>query len=132
MRITAHRALRSLAVALAVVPLVATAAAGAQPPSIDLRSPDAKDAALAARASRIIDLRSPDTRDLSRTAGHAASLPETPARIVNITADGGFDWGDAGIGAGGIVALMLIGLGGAFAVSHHHARGARGRAHPTI
>jgi hypothetical protein len=132
MRITTHRALRSLVVALAVIPLAANAAAGAQTPSVDLRSPDAQDAALPARLSASIDLRSPDARDSARAVGHASSIPATPPRGVNATADGGFDWGDAGIGAGGIVALMLIGLGGAFAVSHHHARGARGRARPTI
>jgi hypothetical protein len=47
----------------------------------------------------------------------------TPTTIVRIAApDSGFDWGDAGIGAAGGLALTLIGVGGAFAVSGHRAR----------
>ena len=31
---------------------------------------------------------------------------------------GGFHWGDAGIGAGGMLALTVIGLGGALTLTH--------------
>ena len=37
---------------------------------------------------------------------------------VRVTKPNGFDWGDAGIGAGGTVGLLLLGLGGALAVGH--------------
>jgi hypothetical protein len=68
----------------------------------DLRSPDAIDAA----AGRGSD-RSPDVM--------VVRLPvETPATA---TADG-LDWQDAGIGAGGLFALGLIGLGGTLVVVH--------------
>ncbi|HTX32350.1 MAG TPA: hypothetical protein VMD09_13290 [Solirubrobacteraceae bacterium] len=54
----------------------------------------------------------------------AASAPAAPT-IVRVTpTDAGFDWGDAGIGAGGALALSLVALGGAVLVS-----GRRGR-HP--
>jgi hypothetical protein len=44
-----------------------------------------------------------------------ASTPPTVVRVV--THNGGFHWGDAGIGAGGI-AVTLIGLGGAITLTH--------------
>jgi hypothetical protein len=53
----------------------------------------------------------------------------TRATIVRFQAPAsGFDWGDAGIGAAGGLALSMIGLGGALAVSQHHTRRTR---HPT-
>jgi ABC-type phosphate transport system substrate-binding protein len=39
-----------------------------------------------------------------------------PVRVVKVRADGGFDWGDAGIGATGMLALTAIGVGAAFAL----------------
>lgn len=54
------------------------------------------------------------------TASPAASAPPT---IVRVTApDGGFDWGDAGIGAAGGFALSMIGLGAALAASQRRTR----------
>jgi hypothetical protein len=41
-----------------------------------------------------------------------------PVRVVQLEADQGFDWGDAGIGASGLVALMAIGAGAAVATGH--------------
>ena len=70
----------------------------------DLRSPDARDAAQAAKVEVAQDLRSPDARD--------AGLPEspTPDTVVEIreVPGNGFDWGDAGIGAAGLLALLSI------------------------
>ena len=50
---------------------------------------------------------------------------QAPSTVVNavpvvrvVTHNGGFDWGDAGIGAGGMLALTLIGLGGAVTLTH--------------
>ena len=34
-----------------------------------------------------------------------------PIRVVEIHADGGFDWGDAGIGAAAVLALVAIVVG---------------------
>ena len=45
-----------------------------------------------------------------------ASIPPPVVRVV--THNGGFDWGDAGIGAGGTFALTLIGLGAAVTLTH--------------
>jgi hypothetical protein len=41
-----------------------------------------------------------------------------PSTVVHVVShDGGFDWGDAGIGAAGGLGLALVGVGGAFAIS---------------
>ena len=54
------------------------------------------------------------------------TAPATPPTIVRVSASNdGFDWGDAGIGAGGAFALSIIGLGGALVVSQR--RGPRTR-----
>ena len=50
--------------------------------------------------------------------------PTSPIVRV-ITPNSGFDWGDAGIGAAGGLALAMLGLGGTLALSH------RTRATPT-
>jgi hypothetical protein len=51
------------------------------------------------------------------TAGTTASV-STSQPVVRIeTPNSGFDWGDAGIGALAGIALCMIGIGGAFAVS---------------
>jgi hypothetical protein len=46
---------------------------------------------------------------------HTASIPPAAVRDVNFS--GGFNWGDAGIGAGGMLALTIIGLGGALTLT---------------
>jgi hypothetical protein len=47
------------------------------------------------------------------------SLARTvPVRVVQVEADTGFDWGDAGIGASGLLALMAIGAGAAVATGY--------------
>jgi hypothetical protein len=48
-----------------------------------------------------------------------------PAVIVRVAAPGGFDWADAGIGAAGGLALAMVGVGGAIAVSQSRARRTR-------
>ena len=70
--------------------------------------------ALARRAARaaIQDLRSPDARDAADGRG-TFSAPEVA--VVKVTEpsppSGGLDWGDAGIGAGGMLALTLLASG---------------------
>ena len=41
-----------------------------------------------------------------------------PVRVVEVGGDRGFDWGDAGIGATGVLALAAIGAGAAVATGH--------------
>ena len=54
---------------------------------------------------------------------YPAPAPTTIVRVI--TPAGGFDWGDAGIGAAAGVALSMIGLGGALAVSQRRTRRSR-------
>jgi hypothetical protein len=49
-----------------------------------------------------------------------------PATVVRVVApSGGFDWGDAGIGAGGAFVLSMIGLGGVLAAANRRSRQTR-------
>jgi hypothetical protein len=50
-----------------------------------------------------------------------AALSTPPATVHAITHDGGFDWGDAGIGAVAAVAMSMLGFGAALSLSHRHA-----------
>ncbi len=84
-----------------VLAAVAAPAAGAQQ---DIRNPDTIDAA-AGRGTE----HSPDVM--------VVRLPvQTPSTAASAE---GLDWQDAGIGAGGLLALGLIGLGGTLLVVHH-------------
>ncbi len=76
-------------------------------PATDLRSPDTVDSALASEAARIhvdLDLRSPDTRDA------ATRLSSREPLVVAAARSSGFEWLDAGIGAGVSLALVLLAL----------------------
>lgn len=75
---------------------------------------------------------------MSRSPGTTASCGDAcsgggygqvtaPASVVRLIAPrGGFDWGDAGIGAGSALALTMIGVGGVLAATKR-----RGRQAPT-
>jgi hypothetical protein len=128
---------RIAAVGITLAAFAAPATAGAQdlrspdaragsPPvraGQDLRSPDARYVA-PPHAGRVgVDLRSPDSRDAAEGRG-TFSAPDVmvvklrePASAPVSTADG-IDWSDAGIGAGVLLGLAVIALGGAFAVAH--------------
>ena len=102
------------------------AAPAVRPPQ-DLRGPDARDAATLVQTSQ--DLRSPDSRDAAAGRG-AFNTPEVmvvklPQPSAAPVVAGGIDWADAGIGAGGLLAVLALGLGGAFAIVH------RKHGHPT-
>jgi hypothetical protein len=57
-------------------------------------------------------------------SGASFTLPQSP--VVRITTPAsGFDWGDAGIGAAGGLALALLGVGGGLVISHQRPRRAR-------
>ena len=48
----------------------------------------------------------------------AEATSPAPVRVVQAGADNGFDWGDAGIGAGGLLALAAIASGALVAIRH--------------
>ncbi len=72
------------------------------------------------------DMRSPDTRDVAAGRGTYNSpdvvivkVPQaSPAAAPGPSSAGGIDWADAGIGAGSLLGLSLIGLGGALVIVH--------------
>jgi hypothetical protein len=83
----------------------------------DLRSPYARDAARPVEPKQ--DLRSPDARDAGEGRGTYTAPDVMVVKVPEpVPADGGIDWADAGIGAGGLLGLMLLGLGGSLAVVH--------------
>lgn len=120
-----RRLIRTATLGLAVAAVAAPTAAANQ----DLRSPDAVDAANAALAQRAHhhqyqDLRTPDARDAAKGR---LTLTTPRVTVVKVTqpspaAARGLDWGDAGIGAGAVFALTMIGIGGALVVRNRHHR----------
>jgi hypothetical protein len=111
--------------------------------SQDLRSPDARDSVNSSVSTGPQDLRSPDAResasfstsplpqqDLRSADARDANRPFGSSQPVQISAPvidepSGFDWGDAGIGAAGMLALFALAGGTVLVVSHH--RKGRGR-----
>ena len=85
----------------------------------DLRSPDARDAARREPVTQVAqDLRSPDARDAGRPPPRfrrrSWTIRDAPAS--------GFDWGDAGIGAAGLLAMLSIAGGLALMVTTRRRR----------
>jgi hypothetical protein len=122
-----HRFTRPAALGLTLAALAAPTAAAQQ----DLRSPDTRDAARTSSLAGTTstprqDLRSPDTRDYAEGRGTFNAPEVTVVKLAQPApvGDGGIDWGDVGIGAGGVLGLALLALGGTFAVVHRR-QGAR-------
>jgi hypothetical protein len=88
----------------------------------DLRSPDAKDAAREAGAftGPSQDLRSPDAKDAARELPRVVVSP--PVVEVREAPSGGFDWGDAGVGAASALGLFSIAAGSALLVTGRRRR----------
>jgi hypothetical protein len=78
-----------------------------QPAKVDLRSPDAVDGITKPEPTGI-DLRTPDAQVGVRDVTDVAPVRGTRVVVVPQT---GFEWGDAAIGAGAILALVLAGGG---------------------
>lgn len=81
-------------------------------------------AALAPTAASAASAASPYQAQGARVAHEFAARdaalgngPVLPAQIIKISQPNGFDWGDAGIGAAGGLALSTVGLGGALVIS---------------
>lgn len=125
---THSRITRPAALGLALAALAAPTAVAQQ----DLRSADATDAARAAEARQdqpAQDMRPPDARDAAEGRGTFNAPEVTVIKVAEpASPNGGIDWGDAGIGAGGLLGLILLGLGSTLAVVYHKQGGfGRGR-----
>jgi opacity protein-like surface antigen len=55
------------------------------------------------------------------TSSYTATAPP-PIQVVHVSAPSGFDWGDAGIGAAGGLALSMLGLGAALTITQRRPR----------
>jgi hypothetical protein len=86
----------------------------------DLRSPDTRN------PSPAVDLQSPDARDAANNPvatyepGRAAALQLQQPELQ--VPSNGFSWGDAGIGAAGMLALIAL-IGGTLMITTHRRRG---------
>ncbi|MGN6169892.1 MAG: hypothetical protein ACTHQQ_17245 [Solirubrobacteraceae bacterium] len=67
-------------------------------------------------------------KQLAPSSSSQAPVNVAPASVRAGTASDGFDWGDAGIGAGGALAISIIGIGGGLALSQRRTR----RTRPTV
>jgi hypothetical protein len=70
-------------------------------------------AVVAPAASARFDLNPPPSQPTSAT-----QVATAPPQSVTVVKSDGFDWADAGIGAGAAVALVLTGLGARLTVGH--------------
>jgi hypothetical protein len=118
---------------LAAITLALCAGAPVAAQAQDLRSPDAAEVGQP-KTPVIQDYRAPDaadpvepTTDLrapdNRSGQPLVSVAPARVRIVEVQSRG-FGWGDAGIGAAGMLAVVMLGVGIAMAVAHHR-RGRR-------
>jgi hypothetical protein len=66
------------------------------------------------------DFRMPDTRDYSDGRGtyNSPDVVVVKLREPEIAPAGGIDWADAGIGAGSLLGLGLLGIGGTLLLVH--------------
>jgi hypothetical protein len=117
------------ALALAIAAVAAPAAYADGPSADNFVSPDARDAGRPV----VIDRVSPDARDAGRPAasidrvspdardnGRREPAPVVISQPAVASADG-FDWLDAGIGAGGLALLVVVGTGAAATFRSHRA-----------
>ena len=89
----------------------------------DVRSPDAVSARQPKTVEPVVDMRTPDAKDHGEGRGTYSAPDVTVVKVVDPQPAGtGFDWGDAGIGAGGLLGLALIAIGGTAAVAHRRHR----------
>ena len=117
---TTHGLLRLVAV-FAVAALTSPASSIA----LDYRNPDSKAAAVETQQGSPVDLRSPDAKDV----GQVAQTPPAPPETAKAT---GFDWGDAGIGAGTVLGMLLITVSIMFTVMHRRSRKDEGSRGPAL
>ena len=118
---TTHRigttAVLILSLAAAGAPAASAATYSRQDKSI-VPAANPRSAAVYSRQDKSIVPPTPPSTTAASTAKVSAAPP-----VVRVQAPAnGFDWGDAGIGAAGGLALSLIALGGALAVSQHRNR----------
>jgi hypothetical protein len=88
----------------------------------DLRTPDSVSASKPSTTEPVVDMRTPDARDHGQGRGTFNAPEVTVVKVLDPAPTGsGFDWADAGIGAGGLLGLILLALGGTATIAHRKA-----------
>ncbi len=64
-------------------------------------------------------------KQLAPSSSPQTAVNTAPPSPPTATASNGFDWGDAGIGAAGGLAISIVGIGGALTLSQRRTRRAR-------
>jgi hypothetical protein len=82
----------------------------------DRRSPDAADPFMPT-----VDNRAPDNRVDQRTGVSLPAVAPIRVRVVEVRSNR-FQWADAGVGAAGMLALVLVGVGAAMANAYRRGR----------
>jgi len=133
-----HYRLTGLALALVIAALLAPSASAQQ---IDQVSPQAEPAHSSTPASnpqatletpnailggaqqrQQVDPRPTLPHGVDYSAYDVGNPSTPPSDVVPVASNPGFDWGDAGIGAGAAFALTMIGLGGLLVLSNRRHR----------
>ena len=106
---------RNRLIGTAVLALACSLPASAAMAQVDLRNPDNRQAPYQ-------DLRMPDNRQAP--GGADVTEPQAKPAVIEVrdVPSGGFSWGDAGIGAAGIVALLSIVAGSTLLVTNRRRR----------
>ena len=110
-----HYRLTGLALALVIAALLAPAASARQQGSTSSTLPHGVQ-----YSSMQVDKPSTLPHGVDYSAYDVGKPPTPPSdvQVVPVASGPGFDWGDAGIGAGAAFALTMIGLGGLLLVSN--------------
>lgn len=102
-------------------------AAGLRPTSqytpSDVRTPDTVSASKPSTSEPVVDLRTPDARDHGEGRGTFNAPEVTVVKVADPAPTGsGFDWGDAGIGAAGMLGIFSIAAGSALLLTGRRRR----------
>ena len=114
---TTHRITTTAAVILSLAAAGAPAASARRTPGLAAASPHAPATVYSRPDKSMIPVDAPGRHRAARTAPQAVVRIQTPPS--------GFDWGDAGIGAAGGLALAMLGVGGGLVISHQRPRRTR-------
>ena len=69
--------------------------------------------------------------DLNPPPATTTTSSQPAVQVVRVPAPGGFDWGDAGIGAAGGVGLSMLAVGGGLVIAQRRGRRSSGPAAAT-
>ena len=116
-----HYRLTGFALALVIGVLLAPAALAQPSDQVGPTSLPASSPSPSATARPEV-LPNPDNQQPTGASSATYTPTTSQVRAMPIAPGPGFDWGDAGIGAGAAFALTMIGLGGVLVLNNRHHR----------